>query len=324
MDKKNKLIESSPWAVVAIYQFVGISDIDFKRHELIKLCKDNDVRGTLIIAEEGINGTIAGNIDSLVLVIDHIRNWDEIDDLEAKYSSSGRQTFYRLKIKSKKEIVTMGKDDIDPSMLKGEYIDPTDWNDFIQRDDVILIDARNNYETELGKFSNAVAPEIENFKEFPKWVENFVQEIPGNKKIAMYCTGGIRCEKASSYLKQIGYQEVYQLKGGILKYLELASQDVSLWEGECFVFDGRVSLKHGLEEGTYSLCYGCQFPVSETQRESLLFEEGVSCDHCYQDLTKKQKSGSRERRRQIILSKERGAVHIGKVFERISDVTSND
>lgn len=307
--------------MAAIYQFVEISNIYFKRRQLIKLCRDNDIRGTLIIAEEGINGTIAGKFESLILIIDHIRDWSEINDLEVKFSSSTTQTFHRLKVKSKKEIVTMGKNNLDPKMLKGDYIDPIDWNDFIQRDDVILIDARNIYEIQVGKFFNSIDPEIDNFKEFPKWVESFIEHIPEDKKIAMYCTGGIRCEKASSYLKQLGHKEVYQLKGGILKYLEVVSKDVSLWEGECFVFDGRVSLKHGLEEGTYSLCFGCQFPVSERQRESPFFEEGVSCDHCYHELSEKQKEGSRERSRQIILSKERGEAHIGKVFGNTPDMS---
>ena len=321
MDLKNDNLNNSLLDVAALYQFVEISNIDFKRRQLIELCRDNNIKGTIIIAEEGINGTIAGKSESLLLIINHIRDWSEIDDLEVKYSSTTTQTFHRLKVKSKQEIVTMGKKNIDPKKLKGDYIDPIDWNDFIQRDDVILIDARNIYETQVGKFFNAIDPEIDHFKEFPEWVENFIQDIPEDKKIAMYCTGGIRCEKASSYLKKLGHQEVYQLKGGILKYLEVVSKDVSLWEGECFVFDGRVSLKHGLEEGTYSLCFGCQFPVSERQRQSPFFEDGVTCDHCYHELTEKQKEGSRERRRQISLSKERGEVHIGKVFGNTSDIS---
>ncbi len=206
----------------------------------------------------------------------------------------------------------MGQDNVDPEAITGEYVAPKDWNDFVKRDDVLLIDARNEYETMIGHFEDAIDPHTDTFTEFPDWITEFIDQNLGDKKIAMYCTGGIRCEKASSYLKSKGVEEVYQLQGGILKYLEEIPEENSLWKGECFVFDQRVSIKHELSEGNYRLCYSCQFPVSDHDLESPFYEEGVTCDNCYDLLTDDQKISRRERQKQILLARDRGELHLGR------------
>ncbi len=206
----------------------------------------------------------------------------------------------------------MGRTDVDAESVTGEYISPKDWNDFVQRDDVILIDARNEYETMIGHFKNAIDPQTDTFTEFPEWITGFIDQNLEDKKIAMYCTGGIRCEKASSYLKSKGIEDVYQLQGGILKYLEEIPEEDSLWEGECFVFDQRVSIKHDLVEGKYQLCFSCQFPVSNDDLDSPFYEEGVTCENCYDSLTEEQKISRRERQKQILLSRDRGEIHLGR------------
>ena len=266
----------------------------------------------MILADEGINGTITGESVAVDLVLDEIRKWPEIETLEVKYSKSSMSNFRRLKIKQKKEIVTMGRTDVDAESVSGEYISPKDWNDFVQRDDVILIDARNEYETMIGHFKNAIDPQTETFTEFPEWITGFIDQNIEDKKIAMYCTGGIRCEKASSYLKSKGIEDVYQLQGGILKYLEEVPEEDSLWQGECFVFDQRVSIKHDLVEGKYQLCFSCQFPVSNDDLDSPFYEEGVTCENCYDSLTEEQKISRRERQKQILLSRDRGEIHLGR------------
>jgi len=305
-------LNKAKWKIVTLYQFVKLKNITKKKKDLEVICKNQNVFGTLILANEGINGTITGEAKSIEFVINEIRKWPEITRLEIKYSSSNTLNFKRLKIKQKKEIVTMGKNEVDATSLKGEYVSPQDWNAFIKRDDVVLIDARNKYETMIGQFKDAIDPQTETFTEFPEWISDFINLNPDTKKIAMYCTGGIRCEKASSYLKSKGIQKIYQLQGGILKYLEEIPEDESLWEGECFVFDQRVSVKHELSEGNYSLCFSCQFPVADHELGSLFYEEGVTCDNCYDSITEEQKKTRRERQKQILLARARGEIHLGR------------
>ncbi len=312
MDISNFGTNENKWQIASLYKFVKLKNVSNKRNDLQNVCEKHNIFGTLILAEEGINGTITGERDSIDVVLDEIVKWPEVETIEVKYSESSISNFRRLKIKHKKEIVTMGRTDVDAESVTGEYISPKDWNDFVQRDDVILIDARNEYETMIGHFKNAIDPQTDTFTEFPEWITGFIDQNLEDKKIAMYCTGGIRCEKASSYLKSKGIEDVYQLQGGILKYLEEIPEEDSLWEGECFVFDQRVSIKHDLVEGKYQLCFSCQFPVSNDDLDSPFYEEGVTCENCYDSLTEEQKISRRERQKQILLSRDRGEIHLGR------------
>ena len=297
--------------VAALYHFTKLTNLDEKQVALEEICKSNSILGTLLLADEGINGTIAGNKNGIKNVVNYISEWPEISELELKYSFSSHQNFNRLKVRIKDEIVTMGKGNINVKEHSGTYVDPKDWNELIARDDVILIDARNEYEVAMGQFEGAIDPKTDTFRQFPSWADQLNQQPDSPKKVAMYCTGGIRCEKASSYMKTLGFDEVFHLKGGILKYLEVVPEEESLWEGECFVFDDRVSLVHGLEEGEYSLCYGCQDPVSPKDRESEFYEAGVSCPSCHNTLSEQKKINLREREKQFRLAQERGQYHLG-------------
>ena len=301
----------SDLTVAALYHFTNLNNLQDKQSDLEIICKNNSILGTLLLATEGINGTIAGSTQGIQIAVDHIKNWEEISDLELKYSFSSHQNFNRLKIKIKDEIVTMGKGDINVKEESGTYVDPKDWNNLISQEDVIVIDARNEYEVSMGQFSGAIDPKTDTFRQFPNWADQLSRDSDTPKKVAMYCTGGIRCEKASSYMKTLGFDEVFHLKGGILKYLEVIPEEESLWSGECFVFDDRVSLVHGLEEGEYSLCYGCQDPVSPKDRNSDLYEAGVSCPSCYNTLSEQKKNNLREREKQFRLAQERGQFHLG-------------
>ena len=301
----------SDLSVAALYHFTNLNKLQDKQSDLEIICKNNSILGTLLLATEGINGTIAGSTQGIQIVVDHIKNWEEISDLELKYSFSSHQNFNRLKIKIKDEIVTMGKGDINVKEESGTYVDPKDWNNLISQEDVIVIDARNEYEVSMGQFAGAIDPKTDTFRQFPNWADQLSRDSDTPKKVAMYCTGGIRCEKASSYMKTLGFDEVFHLKGGILKYLEVIPEEESLWSGECFVFDDRVSLVHGLEEGEYSLCYGCQDPVSPKDRNSDLYEAGVSCPSCYNTLSEQKKNNLREREKQFRLAQERGQFHLG-------------
>ena len=268
------------------------------------------MKGTLLLASEGINGTIAGTDAGINTVLSYLRAQPEFASLEHKESRASKMPFVRMKVKLKKEIVTMGVPDIDPNQIVGTYVDPHDWNDLISDPDTILIDTRNDYETAIGVFKGAVDPQTKTFREFPDWVKN----NPGlhNKpKIAMYCTGGIRCEKATAFMKEQGFDEVFHLKGGILKYLEEVPEEDSMWEGACFVFDERVSVEHGLKEGNHKLCHACRNPITEDVLVSPKFEEGVSCPSCYDGRTEDDRERFRERQKQIDLAKKRGERHIG-------------
>ena len=305
--------------VAALYQFVRLDDYQARREPLLEVCRNNDVMGTLLLAREGINGTIAGPEEGVRAVLSWLRSDPKLAGLEHKESwAEGGNPFYRMKVRLKKEIVTMGVAGIDPNDVVGTYVEPEDWNDLISDPDVVLIDTRNDYEVDIGTFKGAVNPKTVTFREFPKWVRE--QERLHNKpKIAMFCTGGIRCEKASSFMKQEGFDEVYHLKGGILKYLETVPEAESLWEGECFVFDNRVSVGHGLKPGPYDLCHACRHPISDEDKRSEHYVNGVSCPHCFGKMSAEQKQRFAERQRQVDLAKQRGEGHIAADQEALRE-----
>ena len=298
--------------VAALYQFTSIADPEAKQPLLLNFCLEHEIKGTLLLAHEGINGTVAGSDEAITALVAYLNSWDEINNLEVKYSDSSDQAFLRMKVRLKKEIVTMGVEDIDPLDIVGTYVEPEDWNDLISRQDVMVIDTRNIYETRIGTFQRAVDPETETFRAFPEWANDLADDADKPATVAMYCTGGIRCEKATAYMKKIGFDEVYHLKGGILKYLETVPEEESLWEGECFVFDQRVSVKHGLEEGEYELCFACKDPISDADKQHPDYEEGVSCAHCIDKYSPEQQQKFRERQHQIKLAAERGEAHLGQ------------
>ena len=298
--------------VAALYHFSRIDDPAALQQPLLDLCRQHDIRGTLLLANEGVNGTIAGPEEGIETVVTHLRQWPGFKDLDVKYSKASSQGFLRMKVRLKAEIVTMGKPDIDPVKNRGTYVEPKDWNDLIRRNDIMVIDTRNDYETRIGRFDRAVDPETKTFRAFPDWADALASDQDRPTAVAMYCTGGIRCEKASAYMKQIGFDEVYHLKGGILKYLEDIPEEESLWQGDCFVFDDRVSLLHGLEEGDYSLCHACKEPLSEADRNAPTFEAGVSCPYCIETVSDEQRQRFRERQKQIDLARDRGESHLGE------------
>lgn len=296
--------------VCALYKFVTLEDFEQKRQPLLDVMLENDVKGTLLLANEGINGTVAGSRKG----IDNLLNWlkqdERLSDLDHKESFDETMPFYRTKVKLKKEIVTMGVEGIDPKEVVGTYVKPKDWNALISDPDVILVDTRNDYEVAIGTFKNAVDPKTETFREFPEYVEKNLDKTE-HKKVAMFCTGGIRCEKSTAYLKEQGFEEVYHLEGGILKYLEEVPEEDSLWEGECFVFDNRVAVNHDLEKGQYDQCHACRMPILEEDKLHEKYEKGVSCHHCYDKQTPEQRQRYSERERQMQLAKTRGESHLG-------------
>ena len=302
------------YKVAALYKFSKILD-PLELHNKIRIkLKDLSIYGTILVANEGLNGTIsASNNKKLISALNFIKSIQGFDDLDIKYSTSEKNPFVRLKVKLKKEIVTMGDESIDPTTLVGEYVEPKDWNELIDNKNTIIIDTRNNYEYSIGTFKDSINPETKKFKEFPKWIskKEFTIDDKNNKNIAMFCTGGIRCEKASSLMKKEGFKNVYHLKGGILKYFESIPVDDSKWEGECFVFDDRVSVKHDLSEGTYDMCHGCRMPITEDDKKSKKYIRGVACSSCFDKTTKEQKSRYMSRQKQVDLAKKRNQKHIG-------------
>ncbi|MBL0371721.1 rhodanese-related sulfurtransferase [Rhizobium sp. KVB221] len=301
---------SGPYLVAALYHFVPFPRFRDFREPLQTFCLENDVVGSLLIAHEGINGTIAGPDEGLRNVLAYLRAQPEFSALEHKESRASKKPFLRMKVKLKKEIVTMGVEDIDPLKVVGTYVAPKDWNALITDPDTIVIDTRNDYETALGVFSGAVDPNIKTFREFPDWVKDNAG-LHNKPKIAMYCTGGIRCEKATAYMKDQGFDEVYHLKGGILKYLEEVPSEESLWEGACFVFDERVSVVQDLQEGGHKLCRACRHPLSAEDLQHRHYEAGVSCPQCYEVRSEDDRNRFRERERQTKLAKQRGQQHFG-------------
>lgn len=296
--------------VAALYKFVSLPDFHELREPLLDHCLAQNIRGTLLLAEEGINGTVAGGREAIDSLLAYLKADPRLADLSHKESFDSSQPFYRMKVKLKKEIVTMGIDGIDPNEVVGTYVKPKDWNALISDPDVVLIDTRNDYEVEIGTFKGAVDPKTESFRQFPEYVRQNYNPAK-HKKVAMFCTGGIRCEKASAFMKREGFEEVYHLEGGILKYLEEVDQSDSLWQGECFVFDNRVSVKQGLEPGEYALCHGCRWPITDADRQSDKYEEGVSCPACHDTLTDEQRQRFRDRQKQIELARQRNVPHVG-------------
>jgi len=301
---------STPFIVAALYKFVVLEDFHELRQPLLHRCIAAGLKGTLLLAREGINGTIAGSRAGVDTVIAYLKSDARLADLEHKESVDSRMPFNRMKVKLKKEIVTMGVEAIDPNEVVGTYVEPRDWNALLSDPDVVLIDTRNDYEVSIGSFTGAVDPRTTTFREFPAYVRaNF---DPGkNKKVAMFCTGGIRCEKASAFMLKEGFDEVFHLRGGILKYLEEVPQEESIWEGECFVFDNRVAVNHKLEKGRYDQCYGCRHPITEEDKRSSKYLKGVCCPGCHDTLSQDQKARFSERQKQIELAAARNEKHIG-------------
>ncbi|MDX1749798.1 MAG: rhodanese-related sulfurtransferase [Methylophaga sp.] len=296
--------------VCALYEFVTLDDYAAIKPSLLKFMLDHEVRGTLLLAQEGINGTVSGSRQSIDALLDYLRADSRLKDLSYKESYTDTPPFLRSRVKLKREIVTMGVEGIDPKQSVGTYIKPKDWNKLISDPEVLLVDTRNDYEVEVGTFKNAVNPHTESFREFPEYVKQHL-DPQKHKKVAMFCTGGIRCEKSTAYLKEQGFEEVYHLEGGILKYLEDVPEQESLWEGECFVFDERVTVNHSLEKGEYDQCHACRLPITEEDKQSEKYQRGVSCPHCFDKTTDDQKARYAEREKQIQLALQRGEAHIG-------------
>ncbi len=305
---------SLPICAAALYKFSAIEDCAKVRGPLASLCQAQGVKGTLLLAPEGINGTIAGSDQAIGRVLDHIRHLVGGTNLELKFSRARVQPFHRMKVRIKREIVTMGEPNIDPLENSGQYVSPEDWNGLIREPGTILIDTRNDYEVAVGTFPGAINPRTKIFAEFPAWFRAERERLLGRgipPKVAMFCTGGIRCEKSTAFLKAQGLEEVYHLQGGILQYLESVPQEESLWQGECFVFDQRATVGHGLATGSYTLCHACRRPVSETDRTSKLYEAGVSCPACHAERSDDQRASCRERHRQEGIAAARGEAHVG-------------
>ena len=305
-----KAVSNSPVIVAALYKFVALPDYRELREPLLDVCLNAGVKGTLLLATEGINGTIAGSRLAIDEVLAYLKSDARFNDIDHKESLDSELPFYRMKVKLKKEIVTMGREGIDPKILVGHYVEPQDWNALITDPEVTVIDTRNHYECDIGSFEGAINPQTTTFKEIPAFVDQQLDPAK-HKKVAMFCTGGIRCEKSTAYLLEQGFDEVYHLKGGILKYLEEVPEEKSLWQGECFVFDNRVAVDHDLNVGSYDQCHGCRHPITEAQKSSPHYQRGVCCPLCYDQLTIDQKKRFAERQKQIDLAAERNESHIG-------------
>ena len=299
---------------IAFYQFVSLKNIKQLQTSILKSCQKNNIKGTVLLASEGINGTVSGVDSNIHKFLEFIKTDPSLNgsfkNLEHKESWASKNPFYRMKVRLKKEIVALGVEGVSPAMKVGQYVNPEDWNALIEDPNTIVIDTRNNYEVDIGTFKNSINPQTESFREFPTFVEKNLKDNK-QKKVAMFCTGGIRCEKATSLMLEEGFEDVYHLKGGILKYLENIPKEKSLWEGECFVFDQRVAVTHGLDEGQYDQCYACRHPLSPEELESDHYTKGISCPYCFNKLSDKKKAGVTERQKQIMLSKSKGVNHIG-------------
>ena len=311
-----------PIRIAALYQFARFADPKTLRAPLLALCEENGVRGTLLLAREGINGTIAGSDSGVEAVLDHIRTLPGCDAIEVKESRAEGLPFHRTKVRLKKEIVTMGQPDLDPLAGVGTYVAPEDWNALISDPDTIVIDTRNDYEVQIGSFEGAIDPQTTSFREFPEWFRAKRAELEAegrSPKIAMFCTGGIRCEKSTAFARAEGVENVFHLKGGILNYLEHVPEDQSLWRGECFVFDERVSVGHGLAPGDHGLCRACRRPLDHDDMAHAHYVEGVSCPRCYPERSDEQRARYAERHRQAELARARGEEHIGRREEPTTD-----
>jgi UPF0176 protein len=297
--------------VCALYKFVTLDDYQSMKQPLLDFMLKHEVRGTLLLAKEGINGTVAGSRSGIDALLTYLKNDSRLAELSYKESYTDHAPFMRSRVKLKREIVTMGVEGIDPKRVVGTYVKPKDWNQLISEPDVLLVDTRNDYEVQVGTFKHAINPQTDSFREFPDYVKSHL-DPQKHKKVAMFCTGGIRCEKSTAFLKEQGFEEVYHLEGGILKYLEDVPQEESMWEGECFVFDDRVTVNHQLEKGDYDQCHACRLPITEEEKQSPLYQRGVSCPHCYDKTTDEQKQRFAEREKQIQLARLRGEAHIGQ------------
>lgn len=302
------------YLTAALYKFVSLSNYKALQSPILEACVRNGIKGTLLLAEEGINGTIAGLPENIHKLLYFLRSdaifENSLTDLEHKESFASENPFYRMKVKLKKEIVTLGVPGVSPTKKVGTYVKPENWNALISDPDVILIDTRNDYEVDIGTFKGAIDPKTTAFREFPEYVAEHFDKTK-HKKIAMFCTGGIRCEKASSYMMDQGFEEVYHLQGGILKYLETVPEAESMWEGECFVFDQRVAVKHNLEVGDFDQCYACRHPLSPADIQSPEYTAGISCPYCFSTLSTLKRASLTERQKQVILAKSKGEMHIG-------------
>ena len=302
--------------VAAFYSFIELSNTEHLQEIFIEFLEREDIKGTVLLAKEGVNGAVAGKPTS----IDKFKDFLKLNNLylaqNYKTSSCKDDPFPRLKVKLKNEIVSIGNELVDPNKIVGEYVQPENWNSLISQDNVLVLDARNTYEFSIGTFKNSIQPETTNFREFPEWLEGReANEMDQNKKVAMFCTGGIRCEKASSLMKSKGFENIYHLQGGILNYMEKVDEEDSLWEGECFVFDDRVALNHKLEVGSYDMCHGCRMPITDTDKLSKDYERGVSCPNCFDNKTPEQKKRYADRQKQVDLAKQRNQKHIGASFQ---------
>jgi len=304
--------------IAALYKFVRLDDIQSLRQPLLDLCESHGVKGTLLLAQEGINGTIAGPEDGLRAVLAYLRRDPRLETLTHKVSWSEKMPFYRMKVRLKREIVTMGVPNVHAETMAGTYVKPEEWNALIEDPDVVLVDCRNDYEVSIGTFANAINPKTDSFAQLPAWIKAQTEEGLFDKKtrVAMFCTGGIRCEKSTAYMRAQGFENVYHLEGGILKYLETMHEEQSLWEGECFVFDERVSVVHGLEPGHYALCRVCRLPLSEADKASEYYVEGVSCQYCHDMHTEEKKQRLGERQKQVELARQRNQQHIGMRLDK--------
>lgn len=301
---------AQPYVVCALYKFVSLPDYEALRQPLLDFMLEHEVKGTLLLASEGINGTLAGSREGIDALLAYLRRDPRLQDLSWKESYDTIEPFYRTKVKLKREIVTMGVEGIDPRRVVGTYVKPKDWNALISDPDVVLIDTRNDYEVEIGTFRNAINPKTTTFREFPEYVKQNL-DPQRHRKVAMFCTGGIRCEKSTAYLKEQGFDEVYHLEGGILQYLQDVPPEQSLWQGECFVFDNRVTVNHLLQKGNFDQCHACRRPISEDDKQSPHYVPGVSCHHCYDAHNPEQIARYRQREKQMQLAKKRGERHIG-------------
>ena len=306
---------STQYVTCALYKFVALPNYGSIRHPLLKVMTDNNVYGTLLLASEGINGTISSTREGIDAVLSWLDQQPGLDNIDTKESWDTEIPFYRTKVKLKKEIVTMGVEGIDPKQVVGTYVKPEDWNDLISDPDVVLVDTRNDYEVEIGTFKGAINPQTTSFREFPQWAKDNLGASK-NKKVAMFCTGGIRCEKSTAYMKEQGFDEVYHLQGGILKYLEQVPQEQTLWQGECFVFDNRVAVDHDLKRGSYDQCHACRMPITEQEKTLETYTEGLSCHHCNGTVSDEQKQRFAQRQKQVQLAKARGEEHIGSAAQR--------
>jgi len=311
------MTQTAPIVVAALYKFVTLSDYVQLREPLLQAMVDNGIKGTLLIADEGINGTVSGSREGIDGLMAWLKKDPRMVDIDHKESYCDDQPFYRTKVKLKKEIVTLGVEGVDPNKKVGTYVDPKDWNALIADPEVLLIDTRNDYEVSIGTFEGAIDPKTTSFREFPEYIKAHF-DPSRHKKVAMFCTGGIRCEKASSYMLGEGFEEVYHLKGGILKYLEEVPQEQTQWRGDCFVFDNRVTVRHDLTEGDYDQCHACRTPISAEDRASEHYTPGVSCPHCWDKLSEKTRRSAIDRQKQIELAKARNQPHpIGRNYRAL-------